>query len=129
MVTSSWLDQSKPQSDMIYHTLEGNGTERDVAFTRQQARQDLNDINKADIFVVFVDKEHLSPRGGMHIETGYAMGKGKQVWLVGDKISHFHWTPWPRLSHFCDVKSFLLFMESYGDEFDPYTQPTELKET
>ncbi len=124
-VTSSWLDQIKPQSDMIYQTLRGDGTDRDRAFTCQQAQRDLDDIDAADVFVVFIDKNNPSPRGGMHIETGYALGKGKPVWLVGDQVSHFHWIPWPRLSHFCDVKSFLHFMESYGDEFDPYTHPKE----
>ena len=115
-ITSSWLDQIKPQSDMIYQTLRGDGTERDIAFTRQQAKQDHADIDACEIFVVFIDKNKPSPRGGTDIETGYALGKGKEVWIVGDKVSHFHWAGCPAVRHYTGVHVFLECIQNYTED-------------
>ncbi len=90
-VTSSWLDQELWKSEAIYATLRGEGDGTQRSDTREQAQQDLADIDAADVFVVFIDKNNPSPRGGKHIETGYALGRGKRVWIVGDRVSHFHW--------------------------------------
>jgi len=55
----------------------------------QCARVDLEDIRDADYLVVLTDQ--TSQRGGKHVETGYALGLGKPVMIVGRKENVFHY--------------------------------------
>ena len=59
------------------------------------ARQDMRDIDAADLVVAFtaaragVDAQQ-GGSGGRHVETGYALAKGKPVILVGQPENVFH---------------------------------------
>jgi nucleoside 2-deoxyribosyltransferase len=60
----------------------------------QYAEQDLFDIQRADVFVVFsVTEDTPILRGGMVFETGFAYGQGKPVIVCGPKQHIFHWLP------------------------------------
>jgi nucleoside 2-deoxyribosyltransferase len=60
----------------------------------QYAEQDIADILRADIFVVFSVTEDTSiVRGGMVFETGFAYGQGKPVIVCGPKQCIFHFLP------------------------------------
>jgi nucleoside 2-deoxyribosyltransferase len=69
------------------------------------ARQDFEDIDRSDMVVVFNPAEACSiGRGGRHVETGYALARGKRVLVVGARGNVFHWLPeitvlhdWPAL--------------------------------
>ena len=54
------------------------------------AQQDLRDIESADV-VLFFSCDPLIPtvRGGRHFEAGYAIGKGKPLWVVGPEENIF----------------------------------------
>ena len=62
------------------------------------AQMDLDDIDACDVFIVVVNKDRPSLRGGLHFETGYALGKGKRVWLLGDQTNIFHYLPYPQIN-------------------------------
>jgi nucleoside 2-deoxyribosyltransferase len=58
------------------------------------AEQDLADVRRANVFVVFSVKEDTPIlRGGMVFETGYAFALGKPVIVCGPKQNIFHWLP------------------------------------
>ena len=96
-VVADWLDQEEETSAALYRAIDGVGSADDEWRACKQAEEDLANIERADVVVVFSNKENPSPRGGMHIETGFALGLGKDVWLVGDRTSHFHYMQWPQI--------------------------------
>jgi nucleoside 2-deoxyribosyltransferase len=60
----------------------------------QQARDDLDDIDQADTFILLNFKGWLMEgQGGKHVETGYALAKGKRVIIVGKRWNVFHYLP------------------------------------
>ena len=81
-VTSRWLD-SGHQSD------DPTDAERS-----QYAREDLYDIDDADVLVLWNPAHHhRSGRGGRHVELGYALAKRKRVILIGQRENVFHYLP------------------------------------
>ena len=58
------------------------------------AVQDLIDVDNADVLVVYTEPYGTPVSGGgRHVETGYALGKGKTVLVVGPHENVFHWHP------------------------------------
>lgn len=53
----------------------------------EEARMDLEDIDKADCLVLFTDQVGDTPGRGKYIEFGYALGKGKKVIIVGEAFN------------------------------------------
>lgn len=97
-VTSRWLDEDKP-----LHTQMGDDTPE---FYRKTALDDLFDIDRAEA-VLFYSEDPLvgTPRGGRHVEFGYALGKEKIMFAIGPKENIFHYLP--RVHHFHDMKEFM----------------------
>jgi len=63
-----------------------------IADQTRWAREDLEDIDRADCLVIFhlpVDEPEAS--AGRHIEHGYAIAKGKQIIIVGKSTSVFQY--------------------------------------
>ena len=89
-VCSTWLDEDELEAEILYRVLCGEGDQRDTSFAQKIAAQDFDDIRECDIFVLFSDATRPSPRGGCHIETGFAYSECKEIWLIGDATSHFH---------------------------------------
>jgi nucleoside 2-deoxyribosyltransferase len=62
------------------------------------ALDDLEDVDRADLLICFPDEpreEMPAPsRGGMHVELGYALGRGLRVMIVGPRQNVFHFLPW-----------------------------------
>lgn len=60
----------------------------------QIAELDFSDIDRADTLVHFTAPEgSATPGGGRHVEMGYALGKGKNVIIVGERENVFCWLP------------------------------------
>lgn len=58
---------------------------------QQIALLDLEDIDKADMVLSFTHpKGTMTKGGGRHVEFGYALARGKQVALIGDRENVFH---------------------------------------
>ncbi len=52
---------------------------------------DLEDVDKADVVVSFtMPHGTMTSGGGRHVEFGYALAKGKQVHLIGERENIFH---------------------------------------
>lgn len=51
--------------------------------SQQAAMADLNDIDRSNCLVLFVDQYGPTPGKGKYVELGYAYAKGKRIILVG----------------------------------------------
>jgi nucleoside 2-deoxyribosyltransferase len=82
-VTATWFyepDSSTVQLDEVEKTTL-------IAY----AKRDIEEINAADVFVLMSDgPREKHPRGGKHVEFGYALGKGKPVIVYGPIENIFH---------------------------------------
>jgi nucleoside 2-deoxyribosyltransferase len=98
-VTSEWLAQQSPQDGaMSHHTADEN---------RTYAQNDLIDVDRADAVLFFSEDPTVGiPRGGRHVEFGYALARDKAVWVVGGRENVFHWTL-PDSAFFTSFSSFL----------------------
>lgn len=85
-VTATWFyepDSSTVQLDEVEKTTL-------IAY----AKRDIAEINAADVFVLMSDgPREKHPRGGKHVEFGYALGKGKPVIVFGPVENIFHHLP------------------------------------
>jgi hypothetical protein len=82
--TSTWLLEQEPlNSQMGDHSVE---------FYTKTAIIDLRDVDRADS-VLFFSEDPLvgTPRGGRHVEFGYALHAGKQIYVIGPKENIFHY--------------------------------------
>lgn len=80
VVVSRWLAERKDESIEIEDVSE--------RFLKTHAENDLEDINSADLFVIFT--KNRKERGGMYVEEGYARARGMKIFLVGPRIHIFH---------------------------------------
>jgi hypothetical protein len=105
-VTSRWLTEDKPLNTKI-----GDDTEE---FYRETADIDLEDIDSADGILFFAEDPHVGiPRGGRHVEFGYALAKGRIMYTIGPKENIFHFLP--RVWNFKTLEEFYSTVEaSFG---------------
>lgn len=83
-VTSRWLYEDKPLT-----TVMGDDTPE---FYKETAYVDLKDIREADIVLFFSEDPLVGiPRGGRHVEFGYALGLGREIHVVGPRENIFHY--------------------------------------
>jgi nucleoside 2-deoxyribosyltransferase len=76
-VTSEWITGAH------------NGDDR-----AEYAAIDLRDIDEAEAVIFFSESpEGSRTRGGKHVEFGYALARGKQIFLVGPPVNVFHHLP------------------------------------
>lgn len=58
------------------------------------AQIDLRDVDAADAMIFFSAAPPGSrTRGGKHVEFGYALAKGKRIFVVGEHANVFHHLP------------------------------------
>lgn len=53
----------------------------------KEAQADLDDVQACDTLILFTDG---SSPGGRHVEFGYALARGKLLYLVGEESNLFH---------------------------------------
>jgi nucleoside 2-deoxyribosyltransferase len=83
-VTSRWLLEDKPLNTKL-----GDDSPE---FYRQTAEVDIEDIAKADTIVFFSEDPKIgTPRGGLHVEFGYAYAAGKRMVVIGQEENIFHY--------------------------------------
>jgi len=104
-VTSRWLQETA--------ALDGNMGDHSELFYMETAVVDIDDIDSAD-FVIFFSEDPLVgvPRGGRHVEFGYAVGTNKSIAVIGPKENVFHYLPrtYANLIHFENLEE---LVESY----------------
>jgi hypothetical protein len=97
-VTSRWLYEDKPLQTKL-----GDDT---PGFYRETAHVDIEDVMRADTLLFFSEDPHLgTPRGGRHVEFGFALGQGKRVVVIGGPENIFHYLK--RVLHFPTLEAFL----------------------
>jgi hypothetical protein len=102
-VTSRWLFEDKPLNTKL-----GDDS---VLFYADTAQIDIDDIDRADTIMFFSEDPHVgTPRGGRHVEYGYALGTGKRLVVIGGAENIFHYLP--AVLHFPNVQSFIESEES-----------------
>ena len=84
-VTSRWIDGEHEAVDATASDEERRGW----------ALEDVADIDRCQVLLAFTEEPGAAGggRGGRHIETGYALGCGKLVYLVGPSENVFHCLP------------------------------------
>ena len=105
----------RPKMEVIADALKPKGFEivsrwvygGETGLTRQQiAVLDLADVEIADVVVSFTfPRGTLSTGGGRHVEFGYALARGKQLVLIGERENVFH--HFPNVSAFPTVEAWL----------------------
>lgn len=71
------------------------GLHEDKNLTEDQyAQQDLEDIRRADAFLLFTDApQFATTSGGRHVETGFALANSKPIAIIGPRENIFHHLP------------------------------------
>ena len=96
-VTSRWLNEKEP--------LDGGMNHKPGAWYRETAIVDLEDIDRADGILLFSeDPNEGVPRGGRHVEFGYAIGTNKALHVIGPWENIFHFLP--AVKHYDDIYDF-----------------------
>jgi nucleoside 2-deoxyribosyltransferase len=96
--TSKWLDETGSDTAHL--------DEFTPSFCQATAYIDLADIEEADAFVFFAEDPKVgTPRGGRHVEFGYALARGKRMIVIGGQENIFHYLP--EIVHYQTVQDFL----------------------
>ena len=92
VITSRWLTENAEVNHKLGDPNEG---EMDLpTFYLRTAIVDCEDIQTADAILFFAEDPHIGiPRGGRHVEFGYALGIGKRLFVIGAQENIFHYLP------------------------------------
>lgn len=93
-VTARWLQATHA----IHSGTEGAAVDQSDGYAQTHVDEDFADIDAADVLVLFtagfiaadLGVQGNLRAGGRHIETGYALAKGKPVIVVGEVENIFH---------------------------------------
>jgi hypothetical protein len=97
-VTSRWLDETQSLDSQM-------GEETSDWYWKTQ-RVDLMDIDSAYSVLFFAEDPLVgTPRGGRHVEFGYALGMGIPIHVIGPRENVFHYNDHVR--HFNSLEDFL----------------------
>ena len=97
-VTSRWLLENEP--------LNSNMGDHSDDFYIHTAKIDLEDVDRADAVLFFSEDPKIgTPRGGRHVEFGYALGKGKKILVFGPRENVFHYID--GVTHYNTIQDFV----------------------
>lgn len=85
-----WLPTVVAQLTEVGHESTGRWIFDDshVGVSQHAACTDLNDIERSNVLVLFVDQFGSTPGKGKYVEFGYAYALGKQIILVGEDTNN-----------------------------------------
>lgn len=97
-VTSRWLlEDYSPNVHM---------SEIEPKTNTEIAKTDLEDIVRADVMLFFCeDQDKQPPRGGRHVEFGYALAQGARIICIGEKENIFHHLP--SITHYTTFEDYV----------------------
>jgi nucleoside 2-deoxyribosyltransferase len=99
-VTSRWLDEQG--------SLDGNMDDKDEEFYSATARVDLEDVLAATFIIFFAEDPRVGvPRGGRHVEFGYALALNKPIAVIGPRENIFHHLTYAGIRHFTSLEAFI----------------------
>lgn len=97
-VTSNWIQENYDPNVVL--------TEITDEDNRKIALVDLEDILSADAMLFFAEDPLIGiPRGGRHVEFGYAMALNLEIYVIGPKENIFHYLE--GVKHFETFEAFL----------------------
>lgn len=100
-VVSRWIHQ---HGGSLEESLKGPELTADPELGLPFANADLEDIEFADILILFTEEEPGAGKGGRHTEFGYAVARRKRIIIVGPRENVFHTLPFiqwhPSWDHF-----------------------------
>lgn len=105
-ITSSWLAEKYA----------ANITLDQLTLTENAgiAQVDLDDIVAADVMLFFAEDPLVGiPRGGRHVEFGYALAHKLEIYTIGPKENIFHYLP--QIKNYETFKAFLKGEITVGD--------------
>lgn len=76
--------------------------------TREQiSLVDIEDVDKCDVLISFTHpRGSMTSGGGRHVEFGYAMARGKELVIVGERENVFH--HFPAVSVYENIDQFIV---------------------
>lgn len=100
-VEARWLDgnhqlddSGKPIGNTGENLVEDGDSRRAAELRAKFARDDFEDVTRAELVVNFTEPPRSSAnRGGRHVEFGIALALGIRVIVVGYRENIFHWVP------------------------------------
>ena len=100
-VRARWLDETHAPETTLHDV--------SPAFCRETATIDMEDIDACDTFVFFSEDPTIGiPRGGRHVEFGYALARGKRLVVIGGPENIFHFLSqvvhYPNLQYFLEAE-------------------------
>lgn len=109
--TSSWLEEEHEITDGTI----GAATDLDDMAVSGHALVDFYDIDRSDVFVLFTADwfGYEGPSSGRHVETGYALAKGKHVIVLGEPENIFHRISTGQIEMVDDWNSVLLAIQRF----------------
>lgn len=97
-VTSRWLKEDFSPSVHM--------SEIPDKTNEQIAKDDLEDIIAADVMLFFCeDQDKQPPRGGRHVEFGYALAQGLRIICIGKEENIFHHLP--QITHYDNFEQYV----------------------
>lgn len=82
------------------------------------AMKDLDDLDRADVCILF-NPEGYPQSPGRNIEFGYALAKGKALWIVGRPKGVFQYLP--HIKYFKNIEDLMHFFSVWNDSLQhPY---------
>jgi nucleoside 2-deoxyribosyltransferase len=94
-VTSRWILSNDIEADI----------ERGAGRLAQLADEDLEDVRRAEVIVLFGETEKAAFSGGRFVEFGYALALGKIAYLVGSAENIFAY--WYGVNRVRDVEELI----------------------
>ena len=99
VVTSRWLEETA--------ALDGIITKIEPDKLAAIAHVDMDDIDAADAVLFFAEDPLVgTPRGGRHVEFGYALARGKFINVIGPRENVFHYSG-GMIEHFTSFEDYL----------------------
>lgn len=105
--SSQWLKESVPPDSKLSNV--------SSEYLVQNGKRDLEDIRKSEILILFSASPLVPvPRGGHHVEFGYALALNKKIVVVGPKQNIFHYLP--GVTHLPDWLTAVEYLIGYGNK-------------
>jgi hypothetical protein len=109
-ITSRWLQEEFSSDTKL--------TDLDSVDWMPYAKIDIEDIRRSTAMLFFAeDPDNQPPRGGRHVEFGFAIALGITIFVAGGKENLFHYLP--------EVKHYRTFSEFVRKEINGVYPPTE----
>lgn len=118
-VTSRWLDGNHaiigPNGETAANGDAGDGSYEYARKRAACASEDLDDIDAANAIIAFTEKDGApgGSRGGRHVELGYAISEGIDIFIVGPRENVFCWLP--SISQFDTFDELLASLQPHRD--------------